>query len=121
MKEPLHKTADSSSVETENIKTTPVARKMMLEEGFSVEDIISGLRKITSSDIQAVKEAGQITKEPGNSAGTASAGTSSSEAASSGSNPKRKFQQARSLQGAPAEQDESAQKKDQREAGGREK
>jgi 2-oxoglutarate dehydrogenase E2 component (dihydrolipoamide succinyltransferase) len=34
---------------------------MMLEEGFSVEDIISGLRKITSSDVQAVKEAGSAT------------------------------------------------------------
>ncbi|MCA1747200.1 MAG: hypothetical protein LC655_05855, partial [Bacteroidales bacterium] len=59
-----------ANIEKENIKITPVARKMMLEEGFSVEDIISGLRKITSSDVQAVKEAGQITKDPGTSAGT---------------------------------------------------
>ncbi len=73
-----------ASGEKENIKITPVARKMMLEEGFSVEDIISGLRKITSSDVQAVKEAGQITMEPGTSAGTASAGTSLPEAASLG-------------------------------------
>jgi 2-oxoglutarate dehydrogenase E2 component (dihydrolipoamide succinyltransferase) len=55
------KPAGKPSAETENVKTTPVARKMMLEEGFSVEDIISGLRKITSSDVRAVKEAGSAT------------------------------------------------------------
>ena len=68
------KSAGKPSSETENVKATPVARKMMLEEGFSVEDIISGLRKITSSDVQAVKEAGSATRG-GNSSGQAAAGT----------------------------------------------
>ncbi|MEX0982167.1 MAG: 2-oxoglutarate dehydrogenase complex dihydrolipoyllysine-residue succinyltransferase [Bacteroidales bacterium] len=68
--ESAKKSTDKASANTENVKTTPVARKMMLEEGFSVEDIISGLRKITSSDVQAVKEAGQATQETSASAGT---------------------------------------------------
>lgn len=38
-------------------KATPVARKMMEEEGWNIDDIINGLRKITSDDVQAVKEA----------------------------------------------------------------
>ena len=70
------KSTDEPSADIENVKATPVARKMMIEEGFSVEDIISGLRKITSSDVQAVKEAGQATQETSTSAGTTSAGTS---------------------------------------------
>ncbi|MBN1131818.1 MAG: 2-oxoglutarate dehydrogenase complex dihydrolipoyllysine-residue succinyltransferase [Bacteroidales bacterium] len=36
------------------VKITPVAREMMENEGLSVEDIIAGLRKITSRDVQAV-------------------------------------------------------------------
>ncbi len=38
-----------------DIRITPVARKMMDDEGLNVEDIINGLRKITSADVQAVK------------------------------------------------------------------
>lgn len=36
------------------IKITPLAQKMMLENHLSVDDIITGLRKITSKDIEAV-------------------------------------------------------------------
>ncbi len=39
-------------------KSTPVARKMMEEEGFSIDDIVNGLKKITSTEVNAVKEAG---------------------------------------------------------------
>lgn len=42
-----------------NAKATPVARKMMEEEGWNVDDIINGLRKITSNDVQALKELGE--------------------------------------------------------------
>jgi 2-oxoglutarate dehydrogenase E2 component (dihydrolipoamide succinyltransferase) len=69
------KSAGKPSVETENVKATPVARKMMLEEGFSVEDIISGLRKITSSDVQAVKDAGGGTPGDSSSGQTATTPT----------------------------------------------
>ncbi|RPI42403.1 MAG: dihydrolipoyllysine-residue succinyltransferase, partial [Bacteroidetes bacterium] len=40
----------------ENVKVTPVARRMMEEEGLSVEDIIRGLRKITAGDVGRVLE-----------------------------------------------------------------
>lgn len=41
---------------TGSVKTTPVARKMMEEEGLSVDDIISGLKKITASDVKKVMQ-----------------------------------------------------------------
>jgi len=40
----------------EKVKATPVARKMMEQEGLSVEDIIKGLRKITAGDVGRVLE-----------------------------------------------------------------
>ena len=56
-------TPDPTPTETETktetktkTKVTPVARKIMEEEGLSVEDIISGLRKITASDVRRVME-----------------------------------------------------------------
>lgn len=36
------------------VKMTPVARKMMEEEGLKVDDILNGLRKITASDVKRV-------------------------------------------------------------------
>ncbi len=53
----------------ERIKATPVARKMMEEEGLRVEDIINGLRKITSKDVAAVREAVTSMPRPGISGG----------------------------------------------------
>jgi len=49
---------EASAAEYTQAKTTPVARKMMEEEGWNIDDIINGLRKISSSDVQAVKEMG---------------------------------------------------------------
>lgn len=50
----------TSVVETpvvhEKVKSTPVARRMMEEQGLSVEDIIEGLRKITAGDVARVLE-----------------------------------------------------------------
>ncbi len=40
--------------EKEQVKTTPVASKIMEEEGLSVQDILDGLRKITSADVRSV-------------------------------------------------------------------
>lgn len=48
--EPEHKAA------YEAVKTTPVAREMMEKEGYSLEDIINGLRKITASDVKKVMQ-----------------------------------------------------------------
>ena len=44
--------------ETETIKITPVARKIMEEEGLSVENILNGLRRITASDVRKVLMSG---------------------------------------------------------------
>jgi len=38
------------------VKTTPVAKKIMEEEGLSLDDIIRGLRKITASDVKKVMQ-----------------------------------------------------------------
>jgi len=38
----------------DEIKITPLAQKMMLENNLNVDDIISGLRKITSKDVENV-------------------------------------------------------------------
>ena len=40
--------------ETKGIKATPVARQIMEKEGLSVDDIVSGLRKITAADVKQV-------------------------------------------------------------------
>ncbi len=48
-----------TAAEYTNAKATPVARKMMEEEGWNIDDIINGLRKITSNDVQTVKELGE--------------------------------------------------------------
>ncbi len=48
------------------IKATPVARKMMDEEGLNPDDIVNGLRKITSREVSAVLQARQEGfKKPG--------------------------------------------------------
>jgi 2-oxoglutarate dehydrogenase E2 component (dihydrolipoamide succinyltransferase) len=51
---PSHKSNDGAS-DISGVKMTPVARKMMEEEGLDINDILKGLRKISSSDVQAVK------------------------------------------------------------------
>jgi len=52
------------STDNKHVKLTPLAKKMMQEEGFSLEDILNGLRKISSSDVQAVKD---LATDPGSS------------------------------------------------------
>lgn len=48
------KEGETDSSEDKNIKITPVAKKMMEEYSLSVEDVLSGLRRISKKDIQAV-------------------------------------------------------------------
>ena len=52
------KNAPQSSAESEKsrVKVTPVARRMMEEEGWTMDDVLSGIRKITSREIDAIKE-----------------------------------------------------------------
>lgn len=56
---------DVTQEEKGDVKVTPVAKKMMQEEGLSVDDIISGLRKISSNDVRAVMEHGGDTSGSG--------------------------------------------------------
>lgn len=44
----------SAVTETKGIKVTPVARQIMEKEGLSVDDIVSGLRKITAAEVKQV-------------------------------------------------------------------
>ncbi len=53
--------AEPAKEETAGIKVTPVARKMMEQEGLDVNDIIDGLRKINASDVDAVLKKGSVT------------------------------------------------------------
>jgi len=50
----------SETIQTETIRTTPVARKIMEEENLSVDDIVNGLRKITASDVRKVVQTGPL-------------------------------------------------------------
>ncbi|MCF8227207.1 MAG: 2-oxoglutarate dehydrogenase complex dihydrolipoyllysine-residue succinyltransferase [Bacteroidales bacterium] len=42
----------SSGQSSDKIKITPVAKKMMKDEGVSLDDILNGLKKITTSEVQ---------------------------------------------------------------------
>ncbi|MCF8379528.1 MAG: 2-oxoglutarate dehydrogenase complex dihydrolipoyllysine-residue succinyltransferase [Bacteroidales bacterium] len=48
--EPIHTPPDNTS----NIKTTPLAKKIMEEHNLSTEDIINGLKKLSSKDVKTV-------------------------------------------------------------------
>jgi len=39
-----------------NVKVTPVAQNLMDEEGWSIEDVINGLHRISKKEIQAIKD-----------------------------------------------------------------
>ncbi len=45
---------DSTPAGFDAVKATPVAKQMMDKEGLSVEDILSGLKKITAADVKSV-------------------------------------------------------------------
>lgn len=54
---PTAKTAakpSESEVGYDKIKITPLAKKVMLENGLSVEDVINGLRRLKREDVEAV-------------------------------------------------------------------
>ncbi len=53
------KTETKKPLETGDVKVTPVAKAMMEEQGFSVDDIINGLKHISSREVQAVMDAGK--------------------------------------------------------------
>ncbi|MCW3785367.1 2-oxoglutarate dehydrogenase complex dihydrolipoyllysine-residue succinyltransferase [Plebeiibacterium sediminum] len=46
------------SEELSKVKVSPVAQNIMEEEGWTVEDVINGLHRISKKEIQAIKEQG---------------------------------------------------------------
>ncbi|HEX3008468.1 MAG TPA: biotin/lipoyl-containing protein, partial [Bacteroidales bacterium] len=57
---PVEKPAETTATQTpqpENVKVTPLARKMMDEHHLSVKDIIDGLQRISTSEVEMVVNA----------------------------------------------------------------
>ncbi len=52
------------SAELQNVKVSPVAQKMMEEEGLSLEDVINGLKRISSKEVELVKSVPQSRPVP---------------------------------------------------------
>ncbi len=46
--------ANSSDAKYEKVRITPVARNVMAEKGWSVDDVISGLQRLSASDVEAI-------------------------------------------------------------------
>ncbi|QRX64691.1 2-oxoglutarate dehydrogenase complex dihydrolipoyllysine-residue succinyltransferase [Dysgonomonadaceae bacterium zrk40] len=53
-------TTTSESTAYEEVKVTPLAAKMMEENGLSVEDVIQGLRRLRGEDVEAAMSAGNL-------------------------------------------------------------
>lgn len=49
-------TVKTKTSENEDIKITPLARKLMEEQGLSIDDILKGLQKITTKEVKIVLE-----------------------------------------------------------------
>jgi 2-oxoglutarate dehydrogenase E2 component (dihydrolipoamide succinyltransferase) len=60
---PEHK-GEKKSSELKSVKTTPVAKQMMEQEGLSIEDILNGLRKISAGEVKQVLELNARAKIP---------------------------------------------------------
>lgn len=54
--EPKEVSPKKEAAAINNIKATPLAKKMMEEENLSVDDILNGLKKITSKEVQMVSQ-----------------------------------------------------------------
>jgi len=64
VKAPVKAPNESVSGSGAAIKATPVARRMMEQEGLSVDDILNGLRKINASDVRQVLQNQSSVKTP---------------------------------------------------------
>lgn len=53
-------TTPSESTSYDEVKVTPLAGKMMEENGLSVEDVIQGLRRLRGEDVEAAMSAGNL-------------------------------------------------------------
>jgi 2-oxoglutarate dehydrogenase E2 component (dihydrolipoamide succinyltransferase) len=48
---------EKSSEKYDSVKVTPLAKKVMEEENISIEDVINGLKRLTTKDVEKAKEA----------------------------------------------------------------
>ncbi|NBC84053.1 MAG: 2-oxoglutarate dehydrogenase complex dihydrolipoyllysine-residue succinyltransferase [Bacteroidetes bacterium] len=48
-------TGQKASEEAENVKISPLAKKLMEEKNLSIDDVIKGLRRISKGDVEAVQ------------------------------------------------------------------
>jgi 2-oxoglutarate dehydrogenase E2 component (dihydrolipoamide succinyltransferase) len=55
--------AKSESTSEDNVKITPVAKKLMQAENLNLDDILSGLRKITKQDVESVMNSSEVSVE----------------------------------------------------------
>ena len=70
----VEKLSVSTSIETDKIKVTDVAREMMKEHGLSIEDIISGLKRIGKKEVEIVLQVQKTLPSPVITQKTASRG-----------------------------------------------
>lgn len=54
MPEPAKSPVQETTPDLKSIRATPVAKQIMEREGLSMEDILSGMRKITAADVKQV-------------------------------------------------------------------
>ncbi len=57
------------SEELSKVKISPVAQNIMEEEGWTVEDVINGLHRISKKEISAIKEQGNVSEDSKNISG----------------------------------------------------
>jgi 2-oxoglutarate dehydrogenase E2 component (dihydrolipoamide succinyltransferase) len=55
---------DSSSYENKQVKSTPLAKKMMEDSNLNLDDILNGLKKITTQEVRQVIELQQHSRIP---------------------------------------------------------
>ncbi len=67
--EEVPKAVSASKPETpseglEKVKVTPVAQNLMASQGWSVEDVVTGLRRLTANDVQMIMQQEAKREEP---------------------------------------------------------
>ena len=62
--EPKKEVKENPSEGFEDVKVTPLAKKVIEEENLSIEDVINGLKKLTTKDIKRAGEALKGRQEP---------------------------------------------------------
>lgn len=62
---PVSEKKSDAKSDYSKVKTTPLAKKIMEEEGVSVDDIIKGLKRLSAGDVQRVKDLSGVDAQGG--------------------------------------------------------